>query len=95
MYRLQVVTPENMFFNQEVIALIAPGEDGYLGVLTHHAPILVCLKNGVLVITDAHNTKTYYHISAGFLEVSHNRASVLVETIEPISPVDLGIQEGF
>lgn len=95
MYRLQVATPENMFLDEDVLALIAPGEDGYLGVLSHHAPLLVCLKSGVLIITDTHNKKAYYQISAGFLEVSHNRASLLVETIEPTNPVDIGIQEGF
>lgn len=95
MYRLQVITPESMFLDEDVLALIAPGENGYLGVLTDHTPILVLLKSGILIITNTHNKKAYYHISAGFLEVSHNHASVLVETIEPTNPVDIGIQEGF
>jgi F-type H+-transporting ATPase subunit epsilon len=95
MYHLQVVTPEQVMFDDEITALIAPGEDGYLGVLTDHAPILVSLKEGTLIITDKHNIKSYYHVSAGFLEVNHNEASILVETIEPIAPVNLGIGEGI
>lgn len=95
MYHLQVVTPEQIIFEDDVNALIAPGADGYLGVLTDHAPILVLLKEGILVITDKNNAKTYYKVSIGFLEVNHNKASIIVETIQSSAPVDLGTHGGI
>lgn len=94
MYHLQIVTPERIIFDDEIIALIASGEEGYLGVLTNHAPLLTSLKSGILIITDKHNKKSYYRASAGFLEVNNNKASVIVETIEPTEPVNIGIEEG-
>ena len=63
MYRLQVVTPEQIIFDDEVLALVAPGVDGYLGVLTDHAPLLVSLKVGILIITDNNNKQSYFNIS--------------------------------
>lgn len=95
MYHLQVVTPEQVVFDDEVMAFIAPGEEGYLGVLTDHAPLLASLKTGILNITDKYNKKSYYKVSAGFLEVNHNKASIIIETIERIDPVNLGIDEGI
>lgn len=95
MYHLQVLTPEQVIFDDEVIALIAPGEDGYFGVLTNHAPLLASLKTGVLNITDKYNKKSYYKVSTGFLEVNHNKVSIIVETIERIDPVNIGIDEGI
>lgn len=92
MYQLQIMNPEQMIFDDEIIALIAPGENGYLGVLTGHTPLLVSLREGILIITDKYNKKTYYEISPGFLEVNGNKASILIETIHPTAPVDIGIQ---
>lgn len=95
MYHLQVVTPENIIFDDDVVALIAPGEAGYLGVLTDHAPILAALKAGLLIITDKNDKKTYYKVSSGFLEVNNNKASIIVGTVKPTDPVDIGIQESL
>lgn len=95
MYHLQVVTPEEVIYDDDVIALIASGEDGYLGILTNHAPILVALKKGILILTDKNKKKLYFNTSKGFLEVNHNKASIILETIEPRAPVDIGIQGGI
>lgn len=95
MYHLQVLTPEQIFFDDDIISLIAPGKQGYLGVLTNHAPLLTSLKTGILIITDKNNKKSYYNISTGFLEVSHNKASIIIESIEPTDPVDIGTQGGI
>lgn len=95
MYHLQIVTPEKVFFDGQVKALIAPGEEGYFGILTNHAPMLAALKQGVLIITDEHNKKFYYDISLGFLEVNHNQCSIIIDAITPRAPVDIGVQGGI
>lgn len=95
MYHLQILTSEEIVLDDEVMALIAPGTVGYLGVLTDHAPLITSLKEGTLVITDKNNKRSYYHISGGFLEVDHNKASILVEKIEPTAPVDIGTMGGI
>lgn len=95
MYRLHILTPEQVVMDADVSALIAPGQAGYFGVLTDHAPLFSALKTGPLIVTNAEGKKSYYHISGGFLEVSNNKASILVETIETSQPIDLGIQEGI
>ena len=95
MYHLQVMTPEQIVFDDQVIALIASGEQGYLGVLTDHAPLITSLKAGVLIITDKSKIKLYYKASTGFLEVNHNKASIIVETIQTTEPVDIGTHGGI
>lgn len=92
MYHLQVLTPEEIVFDDEVSAIIVSGEEGYLGVLTGHAALITSLKAGALVITGKNNDKFYYGISKGFLEVSKNRASIIVEAIHPTDPIALGTQ---
>lgn len=81
-YHLQIFTPEQIFFDGEVLSLTAPGTDGYLGILANHTPIITSLKEGKLSITSTNHEKTYYKVSKGFLEVSHNKASIVVESIQ-------------
>lgn len=90
MYRLQILTPEEIFFDDDVISLIAPGSEGYLGILTNHAPLITLLKPGILIITGKSQNKNFYKISKGFLQVDHNKASLLIESIQPASPVEIG-----
>ncbi len=75
-------------FDDMVHSIIAPGEMGYLGVLTDHAPLISSLKPGALIITDRNNVKHYYKVTGGFLEVNHNEASLLADEIENTGPVD-------
>ena len=89
MYYLQVFTPEEVVFDDYVIALIAPGASGYLGILTDHAPLMTTLKPGTLIITDKTNTKLFYHVSEGFLEVKDNKASILIDTIQPTQAIKM------
>lgn len=90
MYQLKVVTPEEVVFDDEVISLIAPGALGYLGILSNHAPLISTLVTGFLIITDKNKDKHYYEVSGGFLEVDHNQAYLLADSIHPTAPVNMG-----
>jgi F-type H+-transporting ATPase subunit epsilon len=90
MYHLQVLTPEEVIFDDEVISLIAPGALGYLGVLKDHAPLITTLKPGTLAITDKNKNKNFYLITGGFLEVYRNEVSLLVDSIQLGTAVEMG-----
>lgn len=79
MYHLSMVTPEAVVFEGEVSSLIAPGKVGYLEILTNHAPIITILQAGKVTITGADQQKKVWEITGGALEVSHNKASLLVD----------------
>jgi F-type H+-transporting ATPase subunit epsilon len=89
LFKLSVVTPEKVVLDQDVRALIAPGSEGYLGVLTDHAPLITALIPGKLTITEADNRQIDYALSGGFLEVSNNIATILADAIEPPEKIDV------
>jgi len=43
---IEVITPERKVYEDDVDMVIAPGSEGYLGILPHHAPLLTGLGAG-------------------------------------------------
>ncbi len=78
-FHLDIVTPVGSLYAGEVQSLIAPGSEGYLGILAHHAALVTALAAGTLTIRDAAGKQTEHAIAGGFLEVSNNKATVLAE----------------
>lgn len=76
-------------FEREVRSVIAPGSEGYLGVLTDHAPLITSLIPGSLTVVGEDHQKTEYRLGGGFLEVSGNVATVLADAIETIEEIDI------
>ena len=89
MFKLSVVTPEKTVFEQQVRSIIAPGSEGYLGILSNHAPLITALIPGKLSVTDIDGKETFYCLSGGFLEVSQNIAVILADAIETPESIDL------
>ena len=77
---LEILTPERKLFSGEVYGVQMPGISGSFEVLDRHAPLVSALKAGrVKVLRDKHAHTTLYNIQGGFVEVLHNKVTVLVE----------------
>jgi F-type H+-transporting ATPase subunit epsilon len=89
MFRLSIVTPEKVVYDAEVRSLTAPGSGGYLGILSHHAPIITALKPGKIEFHDADDHLHILAVTAGFLEVSANKATILADAVEEADKIDI------
>ena len=76
---LEILTPEQKVFSGDVYGVQLPGIVGSFEVLDKHAPMVSALKAGNLKILKAKNSFVNYTIQGGFVEVIHNKATVLVE----------------
>jgi F-type H+-transporting ATPase subunit epsilon len=81
-FQLEVVTPDRVVLEEEVTALVAPGIEGYLGVLANHAPMVTELAVGELRYTDTHRHEHRLAVSGGFMQVAGNRTTVLADSAE-------------
>jgi F-type H+-transporting ATPase subunit epsilon len=89
-FRLTIVTPERPFFEDACSALVVPGSEGYLGVLTDHAPLITAMKPGDIKVTLGDgSSQLHFAVSGGFFEVSHNHATLLAESIEEPGAIDI------
>ncbi len=86
--QLDIVTAEGLVSSDEVDVLVAPGGDGELAILPHHAPLLTTLKPGeIRVIKDGEGS--YIVVSGGFLEMIGNKVTVLADTAERAEEIDV------
>ena len=85
---LEIVTAERLVYSDQVNVVVAPGIEGQLGILPHHAPLLTILQPGELTIRKEGEEDTYMAISGGFLEVMGNRVVVLADTAERADEID-------
>lgn len=88
-FMLEVVTPEQILFKDEVQFMVAPGVEGELGVMRNHAPIVAELKIGVLRYKDLTGNEKRMALSGGFIEIVDNNARILAETAEDGDEIDV------
>ena len=84
---LEIVTPEEMVFSDEVEDVYIPGVEGAFGVLIGHAPLLSAVKPGELHFR-REGKETSYAVGEGYAEVTGKRATVLVEICDRADRID-------
>ena len=92
-FAFRLVTPQRLVSESAVLFLEAPGSEGYLGVLAHHAPLITTLRPGRLDVREPSGSMRHYAVSGGFLEVSDNRATVLADAVERPEEIDVARAE--
>jgi F-type H+-transporting ATPase subunit epsilon len=90
--KIDVVTAERVVYSAEVDAIIAPGTEGQLGILPHHAPLMTTLQSGELVIRKGGREESLA-ISGGFLEVRPDHVIVLADQAERAEEIDVARAE--
>ena len=90
--RLDIVTAEQLVFSEDVDVVVAPGVEGQLGILPHHAPLMTTLQAGELRVRKG-GEEFFLAISGGFLEVRPDRVIVLADTAERAEEIDISRAE--
>ena len=86
--KLEMVTPYKRVLSEEVDEITAPGFVGELGILPGHTPLLTTLKVGELTYKKG-NEQFHIAVNWGYLEVSDDTITVLVDTAENADEIDL------
>jgi F-type H+-transporting ATPase subunit epsilon len=78
-FRVEVLTPEGEVFNEEVEMVSTRTTVGSIGILAHHSPILATLEPTELRLYRSETEIVRFAQAEGYLQMSENRALVLVE----------------
>jgi len=80
--RTIVVSPSGVVFDQEARYVLASGNNGQLGILKNHIPIVVPISRGFVKIEHG-GEETFIVIENGILEQSDNVITVIAQEAIP------------
>ncbi|MEO9175935.1 MAG: F0F1 ATP synthase subunit epsilon, partial [Gaiellales bacterium] len=83
-FPVEVLTPEGEVFSEEIEMLSTRTAVGSIGVLANHEPVLAMLEPTELRLYRSDSDIVRFAQAEGYLQMSENRALVLVEeALEP------------
>jgi F-type H+-transporting ATPase subunit epsilon len=87
-FQLEIVTPEKKVVDTAAEEIQIPGKNGYLGVLPGHAPLITELAVGEITYRAAAKEERLA-VAWGFAEVLPDKVTILAETAERPSEIDV------
>lgn len=89
-FQFDLVSPEKKLLSQDVTMAVVPGEDGDLGVLAGHSPVVSTVRVGVVSIFEngLKDTPVHYFVDGGFVDVSEKGCTVLAEYATPLADLN-------
>lgn len=86
--KVQIVTAEREVFAEESVDMVvAPGSEGVVGILPRHAPLLTTLQPGIVRIKRG-GSEEAISVGGGFLQVARDTVLILADTAERADEVD-------
>lgn len=80
-FKLQVVTPDELFYEGEASLVELTTTEGRIGVYANHIPLTAIVAPGALRIHEAAEVKKAV-LQTGFIEILPDRITILVEGAE-------------
>jgi len=87
-FQLEIVTPEKKVVDTAASEVQIPGKNGYLGILPGHAPLITELAIGEITFR-AGAEEQRLALAWGFAEVLPDKVTILAETAERPSEIDV------
>ena len=87
-FHLDIITPNGTFSIEKVEYLRAPSIDGLFGVLANHIPSIIAIGVGEIKIT-IDGKEQLYATSGGYADIKKESVSLVLETAEEASSIDI------
>lgn len=85
---VNIVTPDGPVYDSEVDMIIAKTASGELGILPGHIPMVAPLVIGAVKLKKDGKTE-YVAVNGGFVEVRPEKVTILAQSSEVASSIDL------
>ncbi|MEA2553636.1 MAG: F-type H+-transporting ATPase subunit epsilon [Fimbriimonadaceae bacterium] len=92
-FTLSVVAPDRSVVEERATTVVAPGIEGYFGVLAGHEPMISAIKTGILEYQVANGDRHFVAVGGGFAEVTPERVTILADTAELAPEIDIAEAE--
>ena len=90
--RLEIVTPLEKAYSDDVAMVVIPGVEGEMGVYPMHIPVMTAIKPGELrIIKDGQESD--FAVGEGFVEITQTSVTVLTDMAIEASHIDEHVVE--
>ncbi|AGF75042.1 ATP synthase epsilon chain [Bartonella australis AUST/NH1] len=79
-FLFEIVTPEKLIFSEEVVSVVLPSASGYLTVMAHHAPLMVSIVPGSILVASSSGEKQFA-VWGGVADITSAGCSLLAEAV--------------
>ncbi|WP_066506040.1 F0F1 ATP synthase subunit epsilon [Abyssisolibacter fermentans] len=87
-FRLEIVTPDKKFFEDDVEMIIVRGTEGDIGILKNHVPLVTVLGIGkIKVQIDGEMREA--SIASGYIEVEKEKTTIITDAAEWAQDIDV------
>jgi F-type H+-transporting ATPase subunit epsilon len=87
MLHLEIVTPDQKIYSDDVDSVVIPGVEGELGVLPEHVPLMTQLIPGELRMLKG-GEEVRMAVGEGFVEIGPDKVAVLTDMAVKESEID-------
>lgn len=89
--QLELVTPARIMACKDVHMVVAPGVEGFFGVLPRHAPLLAGLERGIVEIHEDGKITDRIMIDGGLADVSGESITIMAERAIDLGTADVAV----
>lgn len=85
--RCEIVSQDRIVFEGDVDIVVLPGQEGIMGILPNHAPVLTVLQYGVITVR-IKGEEQFFTVAGGVAEVQPDQVTVLADAAENVHEID-------
>lgn len=79
-FKLEIISPERIFYSGECLKLVMPIDDGMMGILANHMPFSVALFDGEVSFTKPDGETVVCSVMRGMVDMENNHLQILCES---------------
>ena len=87
--QVDIVSPDKSLFSGEANMVKLPGENGEIGIMGSHAPLLSTLGVGEVVVQQTDGEPVYIALAGGVVEVRPNKVTILADEADSAEDIDV------
>jgi F-type H+-transporting ATPase subunit epsilon len=77
---IDIVSAEREIFSGTVNMVVAPAEEGDIGIMPRHSPLITRMKPGEVKVTREGEDDQFFYVSGGILEIQPHVVTILSDT---------------
>ncbi|PKP38894.1 MAG: hypothetical protein CVT98_04315 [Bacteroidetes bacterium HGW-Bacteroidetes-15] len=84
---LEIITPEKIFFKDEVDLVRVPGSQGSFAMKSKHLPIISTLEPGIIKIVQGIHERYFELLDKAIVEQHKNLVTIIASRVEETYPI--------